>query len=218
MYLMQRMEAIEINSVIEANEWFISAKEEEVMETLTTQPVLSGLVHVIIEEDLKDSEEYSKDMFYSLFGTILKAYKNNLGASFAEVSEEDIDAAFEKQNKFAELLSKSLGFSGDNPDEDEEKKAMIMKEMLVDIETKFNADENFDLKKEGFGELAELIRKASEEIKQPSISAFIQAEIEDADIDEQVAAFQNQQFAIIIDAIETMLERTNGGAAKMKIV
>jgi len=212
------MKAIEINNIIEANEWFISAKEDEIMEILTTQPVLSGLVQVIIEEDLKDSEEYSKDMFYSLFGTILKSYKNNLDASFAEVSEEDIDAAFEKQNKFAELLSKSLGFSGDNPDEDEEKKAMEMMEKLADLENKFNADENFDLEKEGMGELAELVSQVNEEIKQPSINAFIQAELEDADIDEHTAGFLNQQFAIIVDAIETMLERTNGGEAKMKIV
>ena len=211
------MKAIEINSIIEANEWFISAKEEEVMQTLTTQPVLSGLVQVIIEEDLKDSEEYSKDMFYSLFGTILKAYMNNLDSSFAEVTEEDIDTAFEKQNKFAELLSKSLGFSGDNPNEDEEKKAMEMMEKLADLEAKFNADENFDLEKEGMGELAELVGQVNEEIKQPSINAFIQSELEEADLDEQTAGFLNQQFAIIVDAIETMLARTNGGA-EMKIV
>ena len=211
------MKTIEINSIIESNEWFISAKEEEVMEVLTTQPVLSGLVQVIIEEDLKESEEYSKDMFYSLFGTILKAYQENLGDSFKEVSEEDIDTAFEKQNKFAELLSRSLGFSGDNPDENEEKKAVEMMEKLADLEARFNADENFDLEKEGMGELAELVSQVNEEMKQPSINAFIQSELEEADIDEQTAGFLNQQFAIIVDAVETMLDRTNGGA-EMKIV
>jgi len=211
------MKAIEINSIIEANEWFISAQEEEVMETLQTQPVLSGLVQVIIEEDLKDSEEYSKDIFYSLFGSILKAYKNNLEDSFKEVSEEDIDAAFEKQNKFAELLSKSLGFDGANAEEDEEKKAVEMMEKLADLEAKFNADENFDLEKEGMGDLAVLVSQLNEEVKQPSLNAFIQAELEESDIDEQVAGFLNQQFAIIVDAIEFMLDRTSG-ETKMKIV
>ena len=211
------MKTIEINSIIESNEWFISAKEDEVMEVLTTQPVLSGLVQVIIEEDLKDSEEYSKDMFYSLFGTILRTYQKNIGDSFKEVSEEDIDAAFAKQNKFAELLSNSLGFSGDNPDENEENKAVEMMEKLADLEAKFNADENFDLEKEGMGELAELVSQVNEEMKQPSINAFIQSELEEADLDEQTAGFLNQQFAIIVDAIETMIERTNGGA-EMKIV
>ena len=212
------MNKIEINSIIEANEWFMGAKEEEVMEVLTSQPVLSGLVQVIIEEDLKDNDEYPKDMFYSLFGTILRMYKENLGDKFAEVSEEDIDSAFEKQNKFAELLSKSLGFSSDTPDEDEEKKAEDMMEKLADLESKFNADENFDLEKAGMGELSELIGTVNEEMKQPSLNAFIQSELEEADLDEQTAGFLNQQFSIIVDAIETMLERTNEGEAKMKIV
>ncbi len=211
------MSTIEINSIIESNEWFTGAKEEQVMEILTSQPVLSGLVQVIIEEDLKESEEYSKDLFYSLFGTILKTYIENLGDSFKEVSEEDIDTAFEKQNKFAELLSNSLGLSGDNPSEDEEKKALDMMEKLADLEAKFSADENFDLEKEGMGDLAKLINQVNEEIKQPSINAFIQSELEEADLDEQTAGFLNQQFAIIVDAIETMVDRTNGGA-KMTIV
>ena len=211
------MKIIEINSIIEANEWFMSAEEEQVMDTLKSQHVLSGLVQVIIEEDLKDEGEYSKDMFYSLFGTILRAYQENLGDSFKEVSEEDIDAAFERQNKFAELLSKSLGFSGENPDADEEKKALEMMEKLADLEAKFNADENFDLEKEGMGDLAELVSQVNEDMKQPSINAFIQSELEEADLEEQIAGFLNQQFAIIVDSIEIMLERT-GGEAKMKIV
>ncbi|MCK5907981.1 MAG: hypothetical protein KAG37_10335 [Flavobacteriales bacterium] len=211
------MKIIEINSIIEANEWFMSAEEEQVMDTLKSQHVLSGLVQVIIEEDLKDEGEYSKDMFYSLFGTILRAYQENLGDSFKEVSEEDIDAAFERQNKFAELLSKSLGFSGENPDVDEEKKALEMMEKLADLEAKFNADENFDLEKEGMGDLAELVSQVNEDMKQPSINAFIQSELEEADLEEQIAGFLNQQFAIIVDSIEIMLERT-GGEAKMKIV
>ena len=211
------MKIIEINSIIEANEWFLSAEEDAIMETLKSQHVLSGLVQVIIEEDLKDSDDYPKDMFYSLFGTILKAYINNLDDSFKEVSEEDIDAAFEKQNKFAELLSNSLGFSDDKSGKDEEAKALEMMEKLADIEAKFNADENFDFEKEGMGELAELVSQVTEDMKQPSINAFIQAELEEADIDEQTAGFLNQQFAIIVDSIEIMLERTNGDA-KMTIV
>lgn len=211
------MKAIEINSIIESNEWFIAAKEEQVMEVLTTQPVLSGLVQVIIEEDLKESEEYSKDMFYSLFGTILKTYIDNLKDSFKEVSEEDIDEAFAKQNKFAELLSNSLGISAEGSDDDEQSKSIEMMEKLADLEAKFNADENFDLEKEGMGDLAELVSQVNEEMKQPSINAFIQSELEEADLDEQTAGFLNQQFAIIVDAIETMVERTSEGA-EMKIV
>ena len=211
------MSILEINSIIEANEWFLSAEEDAIMDTLKSQHVLSGLVQVIIEEDLKDSDDYPKDMFYSLFGTILKAYITNLGDSFKEVSEEDIDAAFEKQNKFAELLSNSLGFSDENSGKDEEAKALEMMEKLADIEAKFNADENFDFEKEGMGELAELVSQVTEDMKQPSINAFIQAELEEADIDEQTAGFLNQQFAIIVDSIEIMLERTNGDA-KMTIV
>jgi len=211
------MKIIEINSIIEANEWFLSAEEDAIMDTLKSQHVLSGLVQVIIEEDLKDSGDYPKDMFYSLFGTILKAYINNLGETFKEVSEEDIDTAFEKQNKFAELLSNSLGFSDDNSGKDEDTKALEMMEKLADIEAKFNADKNFDFEKEGMGELAELVSQVTEDMKQPSINAFIQAELEEADIDEQTAGFLNQQFAIIVDSIEIMLERTNG-VAKMKIV
>ena len=211
------MKTIEINSIIEANEWFLSAEENAIMETLESQHVLSGLVQVIIEEDLKDSDDYPKDMFYSLFGTILKAYIDNLGDSFKEVSEEDIDASFEKQNKFAELLSNSLGFSDDKSEKDEEARVLEMMEKLADIEAKFNADENFDFEKEGMGELAELVSQVNEDMKQPSINAFIQAELEEADIDEQTAGFLNQQFAIIVDSIEIMFERTNGNA-KMTIV
>ena len=212
------MKLLEINSILEANEWFMASKEDEVMEILKSQPVLSGLVQVIIEEDLKDTDEYPKDLFYSLFGTILKAYNSNLGDSMLEVSEEDIDSAFEKQNKFAEMLSKSLGFSEGTPDEDEEKKAVEMMEKLADLEAKFNEDENFDLEKAGLGDLAGLVSQVNEEMKQPSLNAFIQSELEESEVDEQTAGFINQQFAIIIDALEIMLERTNGNKAKMTIV
>jgi|LGVF01.1.fsa_nt_gb hypothetical protein len=212
------MKKIEINSIIEANEWFISAQENDVVKVLETQPVLSGLVQVIIEEDLKDSEEYSKDLFYSLYGTILKTYITNFGDDFKEITEEDIDFAFEKQNKFAELLSKSLGFTGDLPSEAEEQKAVEMMEKLSDLEEKFNNDDSFDLEKEGLGDLAELMGQVNEEMKQPSLNAFLQSELEEADLEDNSAGFINQQFAIIVDAIETMLDRTNSDKADMKIV
>ena len=212
------MKDLEINSILGANEWFIGADEEQVMDTLTTQPVLSGLVQVIIEEDLKDSEEYAKDVFYSLFGTILRAYSENLGNSYKEVSEEDIDAAFEKQNKFAELLSETLGVDIDKEGENDEAISNDLMEKLANLETKFSEDENFDLEKEGLGGLGELIGKINEETKQPSLNAFLQSELEEADLDEQTTGFINQQFVIIIDAIETMVDRTHGEDAKMKIV
>jgi len=211
------MKALEINNILESNEWFMVANQEEVMDTLMSQPILSGLVQVIIEEDLEEADEYVKDMFYSLFGTILRAYKVSLEDSFAEVSEDDVKAAFEKHNKFSELLSKSLGFSDVPNGEDEEEQAAAMMEKLANLEAKFNADEDFDLEKEGMGELVELIKQVNENSKQPAINAYLQAELEEADIDDQFAGFINQQFVIIVDSIENMIERTNKDP-KMKIV
>jgi len=211
------MKALEINNILESNEWFMIANQEEVMDILTSQPILSGLVQVIIEEDLEEADEYVKDMFYSLFGTILRAYKVSLEDSFAEVSEDDVKAAFEKHNKFSELLSKSLGFSDVPNGEDEEEQAAAMMEKLANLEAKFNADEDFDLEKEGMGELVELIKQVNENSKQPAINAYLQAELEEADIDDQFAGFINQQFVIIVDSIENMIERTNKDP-KMKIV
>ena len=167
---------------------------------------------------MKDNEEYSKDLFYSLYGTIIKTYMNNFGGDFKEVTEEDIDAAFEKQNKFAELLSSSLGFTGDTPNEDEEQKAVAMMEKLADLEEKYNNDQDFDLEKEGLGDLSELMNQVNEEMKQPALNAFLQSELEEADLEDNSAGFINQQFAIIVDAVETMFERTNNGKAKMSIV
>jgi len=211
------MKALEINNILESNEWFMVANQGEVMDTLMSQPILSGLVQVIIEEDLEEADEYVKDMFYSLFGTILRAYKVSLEDSFAEVSEDDVKAAFEKHNKFSELLSKSLGFSDVPNGEDEEEQAAAMMEKLANLEAKFNADEDFDLEKEGMGELVELIKQVNENSKQPAINAYLQAELEEADIDDQFAGFINQQFVIIVDSIENMIERTNKDP-KMKIV
>ena len=211
------MKALEINNILESNEWFMVANQEEVMDILTSQPILSGLVQVIIEEDLEEADEYVKDMFYSLFGTILRAYKVSLEDSFAEVSEDDVKAAFEKHNKFSELLSKSLGFSDVPNGEDEEEQAAAMMEKLANLEAKFNAEEDFDLEKEGMGELVELIKQVNENSKQPAINAYLQAELEEADIDDQFAGFINQQFVIIVDSIENMIERTNKDP-KMKIV
>ncbi len=211
------MKALEINDILESDEWFMGANQEEVMDTLTSQPILSGLVQVIIEEDLEEADEYVKDMFYSLFGTILRAYKVSLEDSFAEVSEDDVKAAFEKHNKFSELLSKSLGFSDVPNGEDEEEQAAAMMEKLANLEAKFNAEEDFDLEKEGMGELVELIKQVNENSKQPAINAYLQAELEEADIDDQFAGFINQQFVIIVDSIENMIERTNKDP-KMKIV
>ncbi|MEN8139341.1 MAG: hypothetical protein ABFR62_13015 [Bacteroidota bacterium] len=211
------MVVLEIDSVISANEWFISAEEKEVLGVLESQPTLSGLINVIIEEDLKESDEYSKDLFYSLYGSILKAYLESYGNDFKQVTEEDIETAFEKQNKFAELLSSSLGFADGAPTEDEEKKAVEIMEKLASLEEKFKSDETFDLQEEGLGDLAELMSQVNEDMKQPSLNAFLQSELEHADFDDNLAGFMNQQFNIIVDAIEIMIERTGKGA-NMKIV
>ena len=93
-----------------------------------------------------------------------------------------------------------------------------MMEKLSDLEEKFNNDDSFDLEKEGLGDLAELMGQVNEEMKQPSLNAFLQSELEEADLEDNSAGFINQQFAIIVDAIETMLDRTNSDKADMKIV
>lgn len=211
------MKKIEIENILRANEWFLGAKEEEVLEVLKKQTILTGLVQAILEEDLKEEEEYAKDMMYSLYGTILKSYVDALGEDFKEVSEEDIDSAFEKQNKFAEMLSKSLGFEGDVPTESEEQKAVEIMEKLSALEEKFNSGEELNLEAEGMEGLSELIGQVNEEMNQPALNAFLQSELEEADLEDNSAGFLNQQFSIIVDSIEIMLERNNSGV-EMKIV
>ncbi|MCK5782129.1 MAG: hypothetical protein KAH10_06035 [Flavobacteriales bacterium] len=211
------MSIIDIDKIIAANEWFISAEEKEVLEVLESQPVLSGLVNVILEEDLLDAEEYSKDLFYSLYGSIVKSYSDSFGKDALEVSEDDIEKAFEKQNKFAELLSSSLGFSDGAPTADDENKAIAIMEKLASLEERYNNDESFDLSEEGLGDLSELMGQVNEEMKQPSMNAFIQSELEHAELDDNIAGLLNQQFNIIVDSFENMLERGSTNT-DMKIV
>jgi hypothetical protein len=212
------MKKIEINSIIEANEWFIAASEEEVMELLVSQPVLSALVQEMIEEDLEDEEEYAKDMFYSIYGTILKAYKENYNDYFKEVKEEDIDVALNKQNRLSELIEKALGISSNSTEEEKEKNTANLMEKFNELESKFKENKDFDLENAGFEGLAELLKETYEELSQPSIYAFLQAELEDADFDEETSGLINHLFMLILEVLEAMLERNNGGKAVMKVV
>lgn len=209
------MDKIELNDILESNEWFVSSEESDVLELIESQKYLSGLAQNIIAEDLDQAEEIDKNLFYSLFGTILRSYKVSYPKEYCEVTEEEIEKSFEKQNKFAEKLSETLGFSGDTVSDMSEDSAMQMMEKLEGLEEKFKENKDFNLEDEGMEGLVELIGEVNGDMYQPSMIAFLQSEIES--LDDNTAGFINQYFTIIIDSLELMINRGEN-KTNMKIV
>jgi hypothetical protein len=201
------MEELKLESIINANKWFIEADENDVMEMFNMQPTLIGFVNVILDEDLDFLEDFPKDLFYGLFGTILKSYYLQYDHKVKEVIEQDIEAAFQQQEEYAQNLSKSLGIDPDSDLEDGHNDEMTKK--LSEIEEKMKSDSDFNLEEDGFGDLANLISSMNSNMRQSTLHTFIQEEIDNSDLEDDIAGFLNQQLAVIIDSIENMMAKYN---------
>jgi hypothetical protein len=200
---MRKMEELKLDSIIEANKWFIEADENDVMEMFNKQPTLTGFVNVILDEDLDFLEDFPKDLFYGLFGTILKSYYLQYDNKVKEVIEQDIEAAFQQQEEYAQNLSKSLGIDNDSDDDQSDE----MTKKLSEIEEKMMADSNFSLEEDGLGDLASLLNSMNSNMRQSTLHTFIHEEIEHSEIEDDVAGFLNQQLAVVIDSIENMMDK-----------
>lgn len=198
------MQAINIKTVLEANEWFVSAEESDITKLLEKQPNLSMLAMEIIESEMAEMDEEAINLFYAFYLTSLKAYYLEYDNNINEVTEDDIQKSFDYQNDFSRRLSEVL----DIKEEGEEGENKIQEE-LEKLESKFQSDDKFDFKAEGLADLEDLINEMNSTNKQEAIRTFVFTDLEEVGVDEYVGGFISQNIQILVSALEYMMEKAN---------